>query len=203
MAEKIKHDSKGRFIKGIRYSRATEFKPGQHWRPRQKWWSKRWLISEYKKKSAAKIAADGGVTENAILFWLKKHGIPCRTPREAALRDSANRAERFRGEKNPAYGKRGALSPAWKGGVTAERQAFYASLEWAKACRAVWAKDKGKCQECGAKRKDGATLHIHHIVSFTDANRRAEVSNLVLLCQKCHLWVHSKRNKARKWLAEW
>ena len=43
-------------------------------------------------------------------------------------------------------------------------------------------------------------LHIHHIVSFADTDLRAEVSNLVLLCVKCHRFVHSKNNITQEYL---
>ena len=38
-------------------------------------------------------------------------------------------------------------------------------------------------------------FNIHHIVSFANKDLRTDPNNLVLLCFKCHKWVHSKANK--------
>lgn len=93
-------------------------------------------------------------------------------------------------------GRRGADAPNWKGGVTPERQAFYASEAWRAAARAVYARDRATCQRCGLCRNDhrDVPFDIHHIVSFAYAPLRCEVSNLVLLCERCHYWVHSREN---------
>ncbi|MDZ4254117.1 MAG: hypothetical protein U1A72_16240, partial [Sulfuritalea sp.] len=39
-------------------------------------------------------------------------------------------------------------NPNWKGGITAERQAFYATSEWKAACCAVWARADACCERC-------------------------------------------------------
>jgi len=61
---------------------------------------------------------------------------------------------------------------------------------WKSACSYVYKRDNAQCVRCSSK----DDLHIHHIVSFADTDLRAEVSNLVLLCVKCHRFVHSKKN---------
>jgi len=96
----------------------------------------------------------------------------------------------------PFRGKRGAEIPSWRGGVTPERQKFYASIEWKAAVKAVWKRDNATCRKCGLKNKPGQrfAFDIHHIVSFECRELRAEVDNLVLLCEKCHYWVHSNEN---------
>jgi hypothetical protein len=134
-------NEKGQFIKGVRSHPETEFKPGQHWREHKPFWDKAWLQTEYtdKQRSAGEIAAEFGTTESAILFWLRKHGIPRRTISEArdVKRWGASR------EGNPMYGKRGPESPSWKGGSTPERQSLYSSLEWTDAVETVWQRDRG------------------------------------------------------------
>lgn len=91
----------------------------------------------------------------------------------------------------------GAVPASWKGGITPERQSVYASIEWVEAVKQVWARDNATCQLCGKKHnetKNRGTFHIHHIIPFTVKSYRCVVSNLILLCRKCHLWVHSKKN---------
>lgn len=88
---------------------------------------------------------------------------------------------------------------AWRGGITPERQAFYATPEWKECVKAVWQRDDAKCQKCGLDHRTVLRgiirFDIHHIDGFSIVERRSDVTNLVLLCQKCHKWVHSKKNK--------
>ena len=178
---------------------ATEFKPGQHWRPRKPHWDKDWLVREYvtRGRSTGEIAAQIGTTDANVLHWLRKHGIPRRSVSGArALKHWG-----LPGEANAMFGKRGALTPGWKGGCTPERQAFYASAEWSAVSRFVWGRDCATCRRCGHKQKNGErAIDIHHIISFAEASSRAEPSNLVLLCRPCHRFVHSRKNAGWEFL---
>ena len=179
-----------------------QFTKGQHWREHVVFREKDWLIENYvlKKRSAGEIAQEFGVTDAAILFWLRKHGIQRRTVSEA--RDIKHWG--LSGPDNPMWNRFGELNPRWLGGVTAERQAFYASQEWKSACSEVWRRDKATCQRCGLVHADdpGVPFHIHHITSFSVKELRAEASNLLLVCEPCHQWIHSRRNVNREYLQE-
>ena len=194
-------DSKGRFVKGDRPSRATEFKPGQHWREPKIYWEHDWLYRQYVEleRSAAEIASDFGCVEQNIFYFLRKHNIPRRTI-------SGARKVKYwgaSGEANGMFGKHGAECPNWKGGSTPERQAFYSSKEWITVAPRIWARDNGACQRCGEKYKWGIpSFHIHHIVSFIVVELRAEIDNLILLCGNCHRWVHSNMNIDNKFIKE-
>ena len=179
-----------------------QFKRGHHWRDHKPWWDKEWLLDQYISccRSAREIADEGGVTENAILYWLHKHGIKRRVMSEV-------RAIKYwgaSGSDNPMWNKRGELNPMWQGGVTPERQAFYTSEDWRKSCSFVWHRDNAICQRCDLHRDDAPDMpfHIHHIEPFANKDLRAEPSNLVLLCEACHHFVHSKRNTNRDYLPE-
>ena len=182
----------GRFRKGERRSPATEFKPGEHWRERKPYWDRDWLHNAYvvQERSTGDLAAEFGVTDGAILFWLRKHGIPRRDV--AAARSIKHWGQA--GESNPMYGKRGPANPRWDGGATPERQGFYASAEWRAVVKIVWKREAGRCRRCNAKATDHGAFHIHHIVPFRVKELRAEPTNLLLLCAACHRWVHSKAN---------
>lgn len=98
-------------------------------------------------------------------------------------------------------------NPRWLGGVTPERQEFYRSPEWKAACCAVWQRADARCERCGRDhrlrdRKRERPFHVHHIVSFAVRELRAEASNLALLCEPCHMWVHSKNNVDRQFLGD-
>lgn len=175
------------------------FQKGEHWRERGIHWDRDWLYCEYvtKSRSASDIATDAGCTENNILYWLAKHGIPRRAMREIR----AKKTWGLRGASNGMYGQTGDKNPRWKGGCTPERQAFYSSPEWVDAVKSVWSRDRGVCRECGVKSSRKDAHHIHHIASFRFKETRCDLANLVLLCPRCHRWVHSRRNIERKWLA--
>lgn len=184
----LERDDKGRFISGGHYSPSTEFKKGEHWRPEKPYWNKDWLETEYSNKSAGDIARDWGVTIDAILFWLRKHGITRRTISQARLIKKWGQS----GENNPMFGKTGINNQNWKGGCTPDRQSFYMSHEWKAACRYVYKRDCAKCVRCGSE----TDLHIHHIISFSIKEYRSNTENLVLLCKECHGFIHSKKNIA-------
>ena len=181
-------NDKGQFTKGHHFSPETEFKKGQHWRPKKPYWDKDWLENEYavKERSADDIARQFGITEAAILFWLRKHNILRREMSNIRSKKHWGLA----GEQNGMYGRTGENSSNWKGGITPERQEFYISVEWKKACSEVYKRDNAQCQRCGNK----DNLHVHHIVTFANKELRADINNLVLLCAKCHRFVHSKKN---------
>jgi 5-methylcytosine-specific restriction endonuclease McrA len=98
------------------------------------------------------------------------------------------------------------MNPRWKGGATPERQAFYRTPEWKAAVRAVWHRADAKCERCGLDHRgvDRATMefHVHHIVSFQVKELRAVLSNLVLLCEPCHTWIHSNQNVDRAFIQD-
>jgi len=200
MKDKIKRDAKGRFVKGQSVSPQTQFKKGEHWRKKKPYWEKEWLEDQYwnKRKSASDIAEEFGVTENAILYWLDKHNIERRTISETRKTKYWGAC----GVDNPMWNRKGELSPNWKGGITPERQGFYVSQRWKNACVAVWQRDKATCQRCGLKKIGDMPFHIHHIKSFADEESRAEIDNLMLLCEVCHSWVHSRRNIGNEYIQE-
>ena len=179
-----------------------QFLPGTHWREPQLFREKSWLEREYVEigSSTGDIAAQFGVTDAAIIHWLKKHGIKRRSISEARKMKKWGVV----GTDNPMWNKTGELNPNWKGGITPERQWFYQSQEWKDACSFVWKRDGAKCQRCGLHQGEQPDMqfHIHHVVSFAVTELRAANDNLVLLCAACHQFVHSRRNKNGDFLQE-
>jgi hypothetical protein len=102
-------------------------------------------------------------------------------------------------------GRKGKNTPNWKGGITPERQAVYSSGPWVESVKGVWVRDKAICQRCGKNHnetKNRGTFHIHHVVSFEVKELRTSVDNLILLCAKCHRWVHGKKNINNEFIRE-
>lgn len=193
--------------------------------------SREWLEREYvtKRRTCNEIAADLSRDPKTVWTWLKHYGIPTR-PRGgstasgsfkkggrnafAGRRHSAKTKARLRELRSASptlphlkdgthwlASKPKSEHPNWKGGITPERQAFYASPEWREACRAVWRRADAKCERCGADHRESGrrgTFHVHHIASFAVRELRAEVDNLALLCGDCHRFVHGKANTGRE-----
>jgi hypothetical protein len=177
-----------------------QFKKGQHWRKPKPFWDKNYLFGQYRtmQKSASEIAAEHECTERNILYWLKKHGIPRRSISEARQVKHWGLV----GSTNGMYNRRGDSNPNWRGGITPERQTFYASQEWAEAVVAIWKRDNATCQRCLHHRGSGLEFHIHHIKSFACVALRAYTPNLVLLCKECHGFIHSKANVKKEFICD-
>jgi len=175
-----------------------QFKKGFTWRKPKPYWVNKWLFNEYitKEKSAEQIAKEQGCHKNNIYFWIHKHNIKARTISETRKIKYWG----LSGVDNPMWNRKGELNPMWKGGITPERQAFYQSQEWKTVCSKVWRRDKAICQRCGLEKETDMPFHIHHIKSFQDKELRAELNNLILLCEACHQWVHSKGNKNNEYI---
>lgn len=195
------------------------------WQRRAKPVTEAWLRTKYldEHMDCTQIAAIVKRDPKSVWNWLKDFGIPTRKRgsystgvgrkhpgrklseqhkeaiRQARLKDGRIPARINGVHWTKALGRHGA---SWKGGVTPERQAFYASPEWADAVKRVWKRDDAKCQRCGLDHRttERAVFHIHHIDSFMIRERRAVVSNLALMCKRCHLWIHSKKNIERSYL---
>ena len=196
-------------------------------------YTKKWLKDQYLKqgKSADQIAREIGRDAKRVWEWLHDYGIKKR-PRgsdygnlfkegqESAfkgMRHKENAKQKIREARlrdgHVPYLKdgkhwlkhEGAINPTWKGGITPERQSFYASLEWVEVVKKVWKRDAAKCRLCGKEHNtitSRGKFAIHHIVSFQVKEIRAELTNLVLLCRDCHLWVHSRKNVNKIFIKE-
>ena len=94
-------------------------------------------------------------------------------------------------------GRKGPNTPRWKGGITPERQSVYSSTEWCNAVKTVWKRDKATCQRCGLRKNEAreVSFDIHHIKGFANVKHRTNPDALVLLCEPCHYWVHSRKNE--------
>lgn len=146
-----------------------------------------WLREHYvdKNMTTDEIAAMFGVRGSSIVKAMKKHGIERRTK-------SAARVGR----------KGGARNPAWKGGVTPERQRFYRTQEWKALLASCFARDGYHCVRCGCIKTSTDPLHAHHVRSWADyPELRKDIANLITLCEQCHLWVHSAANAALEYVA--
>lgn len=192
------------------------------WQKRQKPVDEAWLRQKYLQDGlgAPDIAKLVDRNSKQVWRWLKGYGIPTRprgcnaatnlqhgrTPgfKLTEAHKDGLRAARLRDGRYPKAadgspywkGKSGNLHPAWNGGHTPERQAFYASEAWAIARRDAYTAAGGKCQRCGSKDE----LHVHHVFPFPIVHLRSVTWNLRVLCAMCHRFVHSGANGNREFL---
>lgn len=176
-----------------------QFLKGTHWRPEAPHWNAGWLRNEYetKQRSTGEIADQIGITDAAVIYWLRKHGIDRRTVSQArAIKHWGS----F-GSDNPMYGRTGDKNPRYVDGSSPERQRMYAQGEGKDFIRSILKRDGYKCARCGAEKSGKKSLHVHHIKPWAGNKKlRFDMSNAVTLCRTCHSWVHSKENKGMEFL---
>ena len=190
--------------------------------------TKEWLYQKYhvEKLSMVDIGRIIDRDPKTVLHWMRKYDIPTRprgdlgnfkgkrvTKRIHSEETKRKISESSKGRKpylkngvHHLLGKRGEDVPSWKGGITPERQVLYSRKRWKEAVEEVLKRDNFSCQRCGIDKRteEGvkANFHVHHIVAFSVKELRCELSNLVLLCRKCHRWVHSKKNINSEFIKE-
>lgn len=176
------------------------FKPGQHWRPPQAFREAAWLLREYSERgrSTGDIAAEFGVTDSAIIFWLRRHDIPRRNVSQArALKHWG-----ADGAANPMFGRVGAANPRYIDGSSPERQRLYSQAAGRAFVAGVLKRDGYRCRRCGDGNRGRRLLHAHHIKPWAgNPSLRLDPENALTLCRPCHSWVHSNANTEGQFLA--
>ena len=108
------------------------------------------------------------------------------------------------------YGEKG---PRWKGGLTKigklVRNHLVRTTTWVQD---VFARDDYICQRCS---KRGGRLQAHHLIELSaiiimnniktvediyECDLLFDLSNGITLCEDCHLWVHTKKNKKKEYI---
>lgn len=97
----------------------------------------------------------------------------------------------------------GENNPKWKGGISSERAMGDSSREWKKCRKTIWKRDDATCQLCGRRfNHKELPYEVHHIRPFKHENTRYDINNLVLLCNWCHNWVHSSKNRFKLFIKD-
>jgi hypothetical protein len=159
-----------------------------HRRPPHLYKDRDWLRSQYESgRTIPDIAKQFSTIPSAVYKFFRRFGLKAR-PHGETLKMTGS--------------SKGSKNPAWKGGVTPERQKVYKTEEWQKLVKRVYKRDGHTCQLCGIGNVSRVSFHAHHIRSWAKyPELRLDPSNLVTLCGVCHRWVHSRKNVSRKFLA--
>jgi 5-methylcytosine-specific restriction endonuclease McrA len=64
---------------------------------------------------------------------------------------------------------------------------FYHSSQWERRRKEIRNRDDNSCVWCGEEEKE---LHVHHLRPISAGGSRLDKSNLVTLCQQCHVVAH-------------
>lgn len=172
-----------------RANRWEVYHPG-HYRKDAPYKHHAWLASEYidKSRTLVEIAAECGVNISTIANYMRKFDIRTR-PQAQTLN--------LRGTSRP-----GAQNGSWSGGTTPERQRLYKQGHWQELVQSIYARDGFHCRRCGTPKTERKGLHAHHIRDWArHPELRFDPDNLVTLCHRCHLWVHSSQNSNREYLS--
>lgn len=165
-----------KYMKPLRNEKG-QFLKGTHWRKKQLFWDKNWLDNEYtnKKRSSGELSKQFLITEQAILFWLRKFNIKRRTVSEA-------REVKYWGGKNEQNSQ-------WKG----KKVGYQALHGWIKRNF----KSKKFCDKCGIKGKFINTKKgIRWNLDWSNISHKylRDRNDWQYLCKKCHM-LYDKRSK--------
>lgn len=87
-------------------------------------------------------------------------------------------------------------------GITALSEENMIGRKWKEIVRAVWKRDREKCQNCWRNEEEVESLDVHHVVPRGKAGSH-RYSNLILLCRRCHDAAHGRCMAPRiKWTTD-
>ena len=171
--------------------------------------TKEWLVQKYEVENldCAEIGRLVGLDTKRVWEWLKDYGIAIR-PRGSSVAKQWARGDRkahglphsdetkerlrqirledghvpylTKDGKHYMAGRTGESHHGWKGGLTPEREALYATQEWKDAVKAVWKRADAKCERCNRdhrkvdnRKVDG--FHVHHIASLANMQKSVAI----------------------------
>jgi len=155
------------------------------------------------------VLEEAGRTKNQQVRWLCR--CSCGTERVVSGIDLTSGKSKTCGcSRKHRFGKE---SPGWKGGLTIigrlVRNHLARTTTWVQD---VFARDNYTCRRCGER---GGRLQAHHLIELSKiiinndietiedisgCDLLFDLSNGICLCEKCHRWVHTKKNTCREYL---
>ena len=160
-----------------------------HYRKDALYKNKEWLYDNYitQQRTTYAIADEYEVSPATITKFLQKFGIKRRRGAESLI--NCNRS----GDNNPA----------WKNGISRLHDGRYFSNLWQQMASMIYTRDNYNCARCQGYFTTKGSLHAHHIHPWAEDNDMQaflDLNNLITLCAKCHMWVHSRANTEHTFL---
>jgi len=192
----IKHDKKGRFIKGdialILHNKTKKQRIAVGQATKKRLLKNGFLFNKEMQDKATQSRKKLGIGfQKRNILGKKNKGREIGRKWREKLRQSHKGL--FVGEKHPN----------WKGGITPINDTVRHSIEFRLWREAVFARDNWTCQKCKEK---GGELHPHHIQNFAQyPELRFAIDNGITFCKKCHKLFHKifgQRNNTKKQLEE-
>jgi thymidylate synthase ThyX/5-methylcytosine-specific restriction endonuclease McrA len=157
-----------------------------------------WLRTQYVERNLEQreIADLAGVTHHTIRAWVRKHGLQKPVGSWTVGREPWNKGRQYTaGWKHTAETKRllgdqkrGPNNPHWKGGITPYSVTVRRGVT--EVAPRVLAKFDYTCQLCRVR---GGTLEMHHVLPiWARPDLALHETNLVPLCEPCHLKVNTR-----------
>lgn len=145
-------------------------------------------------KSANEIAKMYDITDGAVLYWLRKYGIPSFTASEAVniylyekggIEKARETQSTMENRIKSSCRQRGIAIEDFDGFSTTEQHMARNNTYYKEWIKKVFQRDNYTCQCCG---KRGGNLNAHHLYNFAEyENLRYEIDNGITLCPQCHL----------------
>lgn len=157
-----------------------------------------WLREKYEEEclSTIKIADICDVSPETVSNNLKDFNIEVRThsnkwdfytPPLEGVTGEDHPMHGLRGDDFPSPRLFGEDNPNWRGGGGYRKPEWRNSTEWEEVRKEILRRDSSTCQSCG-----GGGNHVHHIVPVSEGGEKFDNENLEVLCEGCHIDVHSK-----------
>ncbi len=155
-----------------------------------------WLRQRYVDEGLEQevIGRLAGVSTHTIRAWVRKHGLQKPVGSWTKGRIPWNKGKRYRaGWKHTAETKRllgdlkrGPNNPHWKGGITPYSVRIRRGVK--ALAPEVLRRHNYTCRLCGCR---GGLLTMHHVLPiWARPDLALDMTNLVPLCEKCHLQVN-------------
>lgn len=74
---------------------------------------------------------------------------------------------------------------------------YWLTPKWLSIREDIIKEQGNKCKKCS---KDVVIArHIHHLITANISTFRYDKNNLIMVCEDCHKWIHSKKNKNKEY----
>lgn len=74
---------------------------------------------------------------------------------------------------------------------------YWLTSKWVSIREDIKNEQQNKCMKCGNEIIN--KYNIHHLITANISTFRYDKNNLIMVCEDCHKWIHSKKNKNKEY----